>query len=221
MNLNTIIHGDCLQVLPGLPAESANFALTDPPYLANYRSRDGRTVPNDDNDAWLKPSFAELYRVLERNSYAFSFYGWPHADKFLEAFKAPGFRIVGHFVFPKTYGSPPRTSSRRWHAEYRHECAYLLAKGNPRPQQFIADVLPWKYTGNKLHPTQKPVSVLKTLVGAFSKPGDTVIDPFAGSGSSLVAARELGRNYIGIELDAEYYAGAVARLRQPSELTAA
>ena len=48
---NTILHGDCLDILPRLPAASVDFVLTDPPYIARYRSRDGRRVPNDDNDA--------------------------------------------------------------------------------------------------------------------------------------------------------------------------
>src|ERR1700683_4202299 len=99
--VNTILHGDCLTVLPQCAARSVNFVLTDPPYLANYRSRDGRGVPNDDNDAWLAPAFAELHRVLARNTFMVSFYGWPHADRFLAAWRAAGFRIVGHFVFPK------------------------------------------------------------------------------------------------------------------------
>ena len=58
---NTIIEGDCLRVLPLMAAGSVDFVLTDPPYLARYRGRDGRTVPNDDNAAWLRPAFAELY----------------------------------------------------------------------------------------------------------------------------------------------------------------
>jgi DNA modification methylase len=55
---NTLLHGDCLTLLPQLAAESVAFVLTDPPYLTRYRARDGRTVPNDDNDAWLRPAFA-------------------------------------------------------------------------------------------------------------------------------------------------------------------
>ena len=106
--LNTIINGDCLNVLPSLPARSIDFVLTDPPYITRYESRDGRTVPNDDNDAWLKPAFAEIYRQLRKDSFCVSFYGWPHADKFLQAFRAAGFRPVGHFIFPKTYTSSSR-----------------------------------------------------------------------------------------------------------------
>jgi site-specific DNA-methyltransferase (adenine-specific) len=208
-HLNTIINADCLQFLPTLPSESVNFILTDPPYITRYKSRDGRTVPNDDNSAWLKPAFAEMYRVLEQDSFCVSFYGWPQADRFMRAYRDAGFRIVGHFVFPKRY-----TSSSRF-VRYQHECAHLLAKGNPKqPDDTIGDVIDWTYSGNKLHPTQKPLSVLLPLVETFSKPKGLVLDPFSGSGSSLLAAKTQGRNYLGVELDARYHAIASRRLAQ-------
>jgi site-specific DNA-methyltransferase (adenine-specific) len=206
--IDSIIYGDCLNVMPTLSTGSVNLVVTDPPYLARYVSRDGRTIHGDDNDAWLKPSFAELFRVLRADSYCVSFYGWPHADRFMAAFRAAGFRIAGHLVFPKPY------CSNSVHVGYAHECAYLLSKGNPRPQNLLPDVLSWHYTGNKLHPTQKPLCALRPLVEAFSVPGDLVLDPFAGSGSTLVAARQLARRFIGIEYDAGYHAKAVERLRQ-------
>jgi DNA modification methylase len=212
---NTIINGDCLSVLPRLPAASVNFVLTDPPYITRYRSRDGRGVLNDDNDAWLKPAFAELHRVLEHNSFCVSFYGWPHADRFITAFRAAGFRIVGHIAFPKRY-----TSAQKY-LRYQHECAYLLAKGFPRqPEYTIGDVIDWTYSGNKLHPTQKPLSVLLPLIETFSAAGGLVLDPFAGSGSSLLAAQQLGRLYLGIELDAGYHAIASRRLEQTAPVPA-
>ena len=65
---------------------------------------------------------------------------------------------------------------------------------------------------NRLHPTQKPLPVLLPLVETFSLPGGLVLDPFAGSGSTLVAAKMLGRAYLGIELDAGYHAIASRRL---------
>jgi len=208
---NTILHADCLNALPLLPAASVDFILTDPPYITRYKSRDGRTVPNDDNDAWLKPAFAEMYRILSPDRFGVSFYGWPHADKFLTAYRKAGFRVVGHLAFPKRYTSCTK------YLRYQHECAYLLAKGNPKqPASTIGDVIDWKYSGNKLHPTQKPLSVLLPLVETFSAPGGIVLDPFSGSGSSLLAARTLGRDYLGIELDAKYHAIATKRLEQPA-----
>lgn len=206
---NALLQANCLEILPHLAVGSIDFILTDPPYLANYRSRDGRTMPGDNNDAWLKPAFAEMYRVLGSNRFCVSFYGWQQADRFLDAYRWAGFRIVGHFVFPKRY-----TSASKF-LRYQHECAYLLAKGNARiPADTIGDVIEWSYTGNRLHPTQKPVSVLLPLMETFSRPGGLVLDPFAGSGSTLLAAQMAGRPYLGIELDAGYHALATERLRK-------
>jgi adenine-specific DNA-methyltransferase len=204
---NTILNADCIKALPMLPDQTVNFILTDPPYITRYQSRDGRRIANDDNARWLKPAFAQMYRVLKEDSFCVSFYGWPQADRFIEAYRAAGFRIVGHLMFPKRYASSTRF------VKYQHESAHLLAKGNPRtPEQPIPDVIEWHYTGNRLHPTQKPLAALMPLIESFSRPGDTVLDPFSGSGSTLLAAKKLGRHYIGIEMDAKYHAIAKKRV---------
>ena len=191
-----ILQGDCTQVMKTMAAGSVDFILTDPPYAVRYRDRSGRTILNDDNDAWLTPAFAEMYRLLKPNTFCVSFYGWDAADRFIAAWRCSGFRIVGHLVFSKQYASSTRFLQRR------HEQAYLLMKGAGRiPAEPLPDVLEWKYTGNRLHPTQKSVSVLKPLIRSFSQPGDVVLDPFCGSGSTLVAAKLLQRRYLGIEFD--------------------
>jgi len=78
----------------------------------------------------------------------------------------------------------------------------------------MSDVLPWDYTGNRRHPTEKPVSGIRPLIEAFSRPDGIVLDPFAGSGTTAVAAAEAGRQYIAIELEARYCAIARERLRE-------
>jgi DNA modification methylase len=205
--LNQVLHGDCIELLKRVRSGSIDFVLTDPPYLVNYSSSDGRTVPNDNNDVWLKPAFKETYRALRWNRFAVVFYSWNKADKFIAAWREAGFRIVGHFTFVKRYASAERF------VRYHHENAYLLAKGNPpRPPVRIPDVLEWHYSGNTLHPTQKPLCVLGPLIKSFSHPGSVVLDPFCGSGSTLVAARQLGRHFVGMELDARYHSIAQQRL---------
>jgi site-specific DNA-methyltransferase (adenine-specific) len=204
---NRILRGDCVEVMRDLPAESVDFILTDPPYLVRYRDRAGRTVANDDNDRWLKPAFAEMLRLLKPDTLALSFYGWNAVDRFFDAWKAAGFSVVGHLVFRKRYASCKRFF------EYRHESAYLLAKGDARfPAVPLPDVMDWQYTGNRLHPTQKPVSCLTPIVRSFCKPGSLVLDPFCGSGSSLVAAQDAGCAYLGIELDQGHHRTAAKRL---------
>ena len=205
---NRIICGDCVEVMKEIPSESVALVVTDPPYIVRYRSRDGRGYVNDDNDAWLKPAFAEVYRLLKPNRFCVSFYGWNKADRFLAAWKQAGFQPVGHIVWIKTYHSKERF------LRYSHESAYLLAKGYPsKPRIALPDVLPWRYTGDELHPTQKPVIALLPLIMAFSREEDIVLDPFAGSGTTAVAAATLGRKYIGIEISKEYAAIAEERLR--------
>ncbi len=106
--VNTVIKGDCTKALPMLQDRSIHFILTDPPYVRNYRSRDGRCVRNDNNFAWLKPAFRQLYRVLKADRFCVCFYGWAHAERFTEAFCSAGFRLAGHLAFPKKYMSGKR-----------------------------------------------------------------------------------------------------------------
>lgn len=205
--INTVLRGDCVEVMSRLPEGSIDFVLTDPPYLVRYRDRSGRCVRNDDNARWLEPAFAQMFRVLKPDALCASFYAWNRVELFAAAWRAAGFRIVGHIIFAKRYASSSRFM------EYRHEQAYLLAKGDPAlPAQPVPDVIDWRYTGNKLHPTQKPVGSLLPLVKAFCPPDGIVLDPFAGSGSTLVAAKELGRRYLGIELDEGHHRTASERL---------
>jgi adenine-specific DNA-methyltransferase len=205
----TITLGDCIDVMSRMPSASVDFILTDPPYLVNYRDRSGRSIANDREADWLAPAFAEMHRVLKPNSLAVSFYGWNKIDKFMSAWKSAGFYPVGHIVFRKHYASSTRFM------QHRHEQAYVLAKGRPAlPDTPVPDVIDWQYTGNRLHPTQKPLAVLKPLIESFTAPGDIVFDPFAGSGSTCAAAYDLGRSYIGIELDAGHHHTAIARMER-------
>jgi site-specific DNA-methyltransferase (adenine-specific) len=148
-----------------------------------------------------------MFRVLKPDSLCVSFYGWTQTDRFMSAWRAAGFRIVGHIVFRKRYASRARFVS------YTHESAYVLAKGRPvLPENPPADVIDFPYSGNRLHPTQKPVAALTPLIEAFCPEGGLVLDPFCGSGSTLVAACDANCDYLGIELDRTYHRIAARRL---------
>ena len=211
---NRIIQGECAATLRRFPDTCVDLVVTDPPYLVSYRDRTGRSLAGDNAPDMVLPCFPELYRVLRPNSLCVCFYGWNRVDLFMTSWKEAGFAPVGHIVWHKTY------SSRTGFLKSCHEQAYLLAKGRPRrPDRPIADVQPWEYSGNKFHPTEKAVSVLSPLIRSFSRPGDLVLDPFSGSGSTSVAAHLAGRDYCGIELERRYCVSARRRLsdaRNPS-----
>jgi DNA modification methylase len=196
---NEVIQGNCVDVLRSLPDASVDLILTDPPYGVRYRDRSGRTIANDDNLTSVLGVFPDLHRVLRPDAFCISFYGWGAIDQFFRAWSDAGFRAAGHLVFAKSYASSVRFLSAH------HEQAYLLTKGRPAQLAHpINDVRPWVYSGNKIHPTEKAVEILTPLISSFSKPDAIVLDPFAGSGSTLVAAALTGRRYVGIEIEARY-----------------
>ncbi|WP_260706541.1 DNA methyltransferase [Edaphobacter flagellatus] len=213
---NQIHHGDCIEILKQMPPNSVDFILTDPPYLVNYRDRTGRTIHNDVDDGWLKPAMSEAYRVLKQDRVAVMFYGWTKIDAFFAAWRSAGFQPVGHIVFRKSYSSKSRF------LRYQHEQAFLLAKGKPPlPKQPLGDVMDMPYSGNKLHPTQKPIPALVSLIRSFSLRGETILDPFSGSGSTCAAAILVGRRYIGMEMDDTYFHLSTERLQRVHQRVAA
>ena len=207
MTKHNIIHGEAVETLMTLEAGSIDLVVTDPPYLVNYRDREGRKVRNDDNAAAVLGVFPELYRVMKQDSYAVVFCGWSAIAQFSNAWTGAGFSVGGHLVWAKDYVSNAK------HVQYRHESAWLLTKGRPeRNGKALPDLLDWTYSGNRHHPTEKAIEVIAPLVKSFSKPGDTVLDPFLGSGTTAVAAALAGRTAIGIELEAKYCELATARV---------
>ncbi len=150
--------------------------------------------------------------MLKEGGFAISFFGWTAVDRFMAAWRKVGLRPVGHIVFRKHYASSTRF------LRYEHEQAFLLAKGRPSlPGRTISDVIDWpRYTGNKRHPTEKRVEILRPLIETFSRPGDIVLDPFCGSGSTLEAARLTDRAFLGVELDDQHYRTACDRMGLPA-----
>jgi adenine-specific DNA-methyltransferase len=207
-----LYHGDCREVLHGIASQSADMALTDPPYLVAYKGRWGSrrgAIAGDGEASWLAPVFVELWRVLAADALCFTFYGWPHADTFMTVWKLVGFRPISQIVCVKNvWGLGYFTRSQ-------HECAYLLAKGKPhKPAKAISDVLPWRRVRKAQHPNQKPLGTIARLIEAYTRPGERIVDPFAGSGTTLLAARMLGRRAIGIEIEERYCEIAANRLRE-------
>lgn len=207
MTFNRILCGESASILSHFQPNMVDLVITDPPYLCNYQDRHGRKIANDDNPNATLSVFDQIYRVMKPNSYCISFYGWGAIDQFASKWASLGFNTVGHIVWAKRYASST-TFTRN-----KTEAAFILTKGNPkRPSNPISNVQMWQYTGNKLHPTEKAVSIIKPLVKCFSKPGDLVLDPFSGSGTTAIAAALQDRQYIGIELEQRYCEIARKRL---------
>jgi adenine-specific DNA-methyltransferase len=205
-----LYHGDCQEILPELDTESFDLVLTDPPYLVSYSGRwssEWGIIEGDTDQSWVNPVYRELWRVLKPDSLCISSYGWPSADVFFEAWCLTGFRPVSVIVLIKG----------RWGLGYftraQHEQAYVLAKGRPRkPEAAISDVLVWDDISQQVHPNQKPLGVISRLISTYSIEKAAILDPFCGSGATLVGARNLARRAVGIEIDERYCEFAARRL---------
>lgn len=201
--------GDCLEIMPLLL--NVDLVVTDPPYLVDWQSnrREVRhgLIENDNSEEWLKPAFKTIYDLMANNSLCISFYGWPEMDKFAIAWKEAGFDLKSHFVFIKN------NIGLGWFTRGQHEQACLLSKGSPdKPTKAPSDVIQaWDGTGNEYHPTQKPVGSMKAVIMPYTS--QLVLDPFSGSGTTLVACKELKRNGIGIEINEKYCQIAKTRLQ--------
>ncbi|MGE0236069.1 DNA-methyltransferase [Methylocystis sp.] len=204
--MNRIILGNCLDTLVRLPDKSIDLLCTDPPYGIGISKRGqigtGRpfTPKRWDTSAPPKAYFDEMRRV----SKAQIIWGGNYFANMLPASRC-------WLVWWKNDGLPCHTFADceiAWTSFDKNAQVF-----NSRWRGFVRDSKEPRVG----HPTQKALEVMKWCIASFSKPGDTVIDPFLGSGTTAVAAKLLGRNFIGVEQDEEYVAMARQRLRHVND----
>ena len=141
--------------------------------------------------------FAELYRVLKKNTHLYLFCDHQTAFVVKPIGEAAGFRFWKPLIWDK------RKIGMGYHYRARYEMILFFEKGKRRLNDLsIPDILEADriFRG---YPTEKPVAVSRILVSQSSEPGELVVDPFVGSGSTGVAALELGRNFLGNDTCAE------------------
>jgi site-specific DNA-methyltransferase (adenine-specific) len=202
--VNKIIQGDCLSVLPQLPSESVDLLLTDPPYGMRYRGkRWGKPMQGDADLSWFRPFIQEAYRVLKPNTHAYLFCNEYGLATFRAEMAAAGFKVKRLLVWVKD-----QHTAGDLVGDYANRTEYLLFGHKGRRLlngHRDANVLFFKRAGRRRdHPTEKPVDMLRYLIEKSSAPGELVLDPFAGSGSICRAAKDLGRHFLGIEIDPTY-----------------
>ena len=186
MKLNTIIQGDCLEVMKGFPDKSVDLVLTDPPY------------PDYHTDKYLyKEGLLNFLKDFSCKQIIF----WSAKVNFPLDYTAI------HIWNKKTgVGSMyERIFERNGGNAYKVYNYYLI--NSTVAASFTKDI----FTG---HPSQKPINLMKKLIEEYTKPNDLILDPFVGSGTTCVAAKQLGRKYIGIEISPEYCKIANERLAQ-------
>ena len=199
--MNKLIRGDCLSFLKSLPDKSIDLLCTDPPYglgiAKSGKFWDSRFTPKKwDTQIPSKEYFDEMIRVSKHQI----IWGGNHFTHFLPAsrcwlvwWKNDGLTCANFAdceLAWTSFAKPARVFNSRWRG-------FVRDSREPR----VA------------HPTQKALMVMQWCIRDFSVPGDIILDPFAGSGTTLVAAKSFGRKYIGVEREKEYIDIARSRLK--------
>jgi len=208
---DSIHYGNNIHTLQKMPDETVDLILTDPPYAINYKSNRRVKNPkfnhleNDNSNEWI-PEFAQhSYRVLKNNRHLYCFCRHDTYPEFLAALSEAGFKIKRTLIWVKN-----NHGSGDLKGDYAPQDEWIIYAHKGRRNLFgkrHSNVLMFdKLSSKKLsHATEKPVKLLKFLIGKSTEEGELVLDPFSGSGSTLHAAIEMERSYCVIELSPNYF----------------
>lgn len=194
-----LYHGDSYELLPFMP--KVDLVITDPPYgmsfQSNYRTKKHKKIANDHE----LPLDLIWLAIAKAKAAAYVFCRWDN----LAEMPTPK-SVVAWVKNNWSMGDLEHEHGRQWEA-----CCFY-AKPLHEFVKRIPDVIHADRTENALHPTEKPVSLIEQLIVA--NVGDTILDPFAGSGTTLLAAKLCGKRAIGIELEEKYCETVAKRLSQ-------
>ena len=218
---NTLLLGDCLDLLKVVPNESIDLVLTDPPYNISRENgfarlgRSGIDFGEWDKQFDLFGWLNELPRILTPNGSAVIFNDWKNIGEIAKYCESLGL-VSKDFLRCVKSNPMPRNIDRRYVPDC--ECAVWITRAKAkwcfnrsaptyqRPQYDFGTI------ANRLHPTQKPVSLMEEIIRIHSNENEIVLDPFMGSGSTCVAAINTGRKYIGFEKEPTYFEIAKKRV---------
>lgn len=205
-----LIKGNCLDVIAKMDADSIDVVVADPPYGIGYQSarRSDRNewmpkIKNDDQPFidWIHPIFDKM----KTGGRLICFYRWDVQDAFLHAIRDAGFTIKSQIVWDKiVHGMGDLKGEFAPCHElmiYATKGRYEFKRGRPKTIYRVQRI----NGSNLIHPNEKPIKLIADILNDICEPGETVFDPFAGSCSTLLAAKSMGVSCITCELDDYYY----------------
>ena len=227
IELNKIYNEDCLEGMKRIPDGSVDLIATDVPYRITSRGNAGSSggmMQKDlsmkgkifeDNDIKIEEYLPEFYRILKEKSHCYIMCNHINLTHFLKVIDESNFHFIKCLVWVK--------DNKIMGSFYMNQFEYIimLRKGGAKIVNNcgISDVLMFANkkdkdkNGQNLHDSQKPVGLFQTLISQSSKKSETILDPFMGSGTTAIACIREKRNFIGFELNKEYYDKACKRIQ--------
>ena len=231
MNKIKLINGDCLNTLKNIPNESIDLIVTDPPYPTTSRGNAGNSggmLQKDinkkgrvftHNNINCKEYAPEFYRLLKDGSHCYVMTNHINLIDMLNTFTDVGF----HFIKSLIWNKGNKIMGQYYMSQYEYILFFRKGKGKKINNCGTSDILsiPNKKTkdkdGKNIHDTEKPIELMEVLVNNSSQENELVLDPFMGVGSTGVACIKNNRNFIGIEIDENYFNIAKERIEEIEE----
>ena len=219
-----LLHGDCLELMKNIPDGSVDLVLTDPPYNIakknNFHTmgRAGIDFGEWDKGFDLFSYIDQLPRICGKDANIIIFNDWKNLGDIARYAESKGFAIKDMIRWEKT-NPMPRNRDRRFITDF--ECAVWLTMPKAKwvfnrqsekydRAKFVGGIASGKEKTE--HTTQKPIWLMELIIKTLSNENQTILDLFMGSGSTGVAAKNLNRSFIGIEMDDKYFAIAKDRI---------
>ena len=202
--MNEILLGDCRELIQSIPDDSVDLIFTDPPY-------DKESVPLY---AWLAEAAA---RVLKPGGFCFAYCGVMYLDEIMCMMRE---HLTYYWQFLNLQlGAAPLVHARKIQQNYKPILGF--SKGPGVPGCYTNDIYINKYVAKKYHKWEQTTGTAAYFIDRFSSPGDIVLEPFAGGGTTCIAAMQEGRNFIAFEKEEKHYNTVKERLQlwQPKLLT--
>lgn len=219
--INKVICGDCLEVMKDIPDKSVDLVLTDPPYFLPAKHYATRTQFRRNFsdlgilESFFKGFFVELERILKNNGLFFMF---------CDGQSYPLFFYYSYFftkaVRPLIWDKKTAYTGYYWRHQHEIILFGVMPESKPIPTGY-GDVLKFNAVrvGIRKHPAEKPVDLIRYIFENTPNEKNIILDPFLGSGTTAIAAKQLGRNFIGIEINPDYCKIAEDRLLQTELFT--
>ena len=231
MNKIKLINGNCLDTLKNIPNESIDLIVTDPPYPTTSRGNAGNSggmLQKDinkkgrvftHNNINCKEYAPEFYRLLKDGSHCYVMTNHINLIDMLNTFTDVGF----HFIKSLIWNKGNKIMGQYYMSQYEYILFFRKGKGKKINNCGTSDILsiPNKKTkdkdGKNIHDTEKPIELMEVLVNNSSQENELVLDPFMGVGSTGIACIKNNRNFIGIEIDENYFNIAKERIEHRLE----
>ena len=230
MELNKIHNTDCLEFMRNLPDKCIDLILTDPPYLVTSRGSSGNSGGMlqkeinksgnvfEYNSTNVKDYLPEFYRVLKDSTHCYIMCNHTNLREMLNTSQEVGFEFTKCLIWDK--------GNKIMGQFYMSQFEYILflrkGEGKKINDCGTSDLIRVENKkiknkdGSNLHDTEKPVELMAILIKNSTNENDIVFDPFMGIGATAIACKMFGRNYIGCEIDKNYYQTSLERIKSIS-----